>query len=213
MLWTSGANNQIDVLLVDGATGEVDDMVSIPEVPPDFFGIYGGASDGEGNFWGSQLGIGYLIRVDRDDMTYEYWPMAGGGYGMTVDQDGYVWTCAYEASRFDPESETWQVAQVSGSGGCMADTEGRLWMSGGSNDVVAIDRETMQVLTNVPLGDYVHGISIDFYGYVWGVSMNVSAYRIDPETEEVESYDGLNYPYTYSDMTGYALSNAGTVTN
>jgi hypothetical protein len=209
-LWTSGANAQVDVLLLDGDTGQIEDMVTIPEIDSGFYGIYGAASDGDGNFWGSQLGIGHLVRVDREDLTYEVWPMPTSGYGMTVDSEGYVWTCSYDAARFDPNSETWQTNQVGGSGGCMADLEGTLWMSGSNNGVVAVDTETLQVVDTVNLPDYVHGVSIDFYGYVWGVSMNTDAYRIEPETKQIDTYSGLTYPYTYSDMTGFALHNAGS---
>jgi hypothetical protein len=37
------------------------------------------------------------------------------------------------------------------------------------------------------------------------------AYRVDPETGEVATFEGLFSPYTYSDMTGFALKNAGTI--
>ena len=36
-----------------------------------------------------------------------------------------------------------------------------------------------------------------------------AAYRLDPATGEFEKVEGLNFPYTYSDMTGFALANAG----
>jgi hypothetical protein len=58
----------------------------------------------------------------------------------------------------------------------------------------------------------VHGVSIDFYGYVWGVTHSEPyAYRADPLTSTVDTFTGLNGPYTYSDMTGFALKNAGTI--
>ena len=37
----------VDVILVDGETGEVEHAVKIPEVIPDYFGLYGGAVDGD----------------------------------------------------------------------------------------------------------------------------------------------------------------------
>ena len=51
-------------------------------------------------------------------------------------------------------------------------------------------------------------MSIDFFGYVWAVNGD-GAHRVDPETGEVTSYNGLVGAYTYSDMTGYALSTVG----
>jgi hypothetical protein len=54
-----------------------------------------------------------------------------------------------------------------------------------------------------PVPQYVHGISIDFYGYVWGVSMGAQAYRVDHEQDgPFQTFDGLVGAYTYSDMTG-----------
>jgi hypothetical protein len=45
---------------------------------------------------------------------------------------------------------------------------------------------------------------------VWGVEIAGSnAYRADPETNEVETFNQLVGAYTYSDMTGFALSSAG----
>jgi hypothetical protein len=216
-VWTSGASDNfgkggagfegVRVLLADGDTGAIEHAVKIPEVVPSYFGIYGGAVDADGNFWGSQLGIGDLVRVDRETMEYDVWPMASDGYGMTVGASGYVWTCSWQVGRFDPETETWDTAQVGGQGGCMEDAEGILWMA--ANPLVGVDVETLEVVYTHNLPEYVHGVSIDFQGYVWGVSMNTSAYRVDPMTGDFESVTGLNGPYTYSDMTGFALANAG----
>ncbi|MCH9688584.1 MAG: hypothetical protein K0V04_44545 [Deltaproteobacteria bacterium] len=208
-IWTSGANgNAIEVLLVDGDTGVVEDTIPIPGVSANFYGIYGAAVDSEGNFWGSQLGSGSLVRVNLQSLAVDTWPMAGSGYGMTVDQDGFVWTCSSTASRFDPVTETWQTAQVGGSGGCMADATGTLWLA--SNPVVGINTTTLAVehQFNVPQGS--HGVSIDFEGNVWAVSLfGTDAYRIDPDTGQFDTFTGLVSPYTYSDMTGFALSNVG----
>ena len=209
-LWTAATQGQIiDVYLLDGDDGATIDMVTIQGVQASYYGIYGGAVDANGDFWGSQLGQGQLIKVNRDDMTYETWPMAAGGYGMTVDSEGYVWTCSSAASRFDPSTETWQTANVGGSAGCMADAEedGLLWMSSGNN-VIGVNRDTLQVeKTWATNGSY--GISIDFEGYVWAVAFGSTANKIDPETGQSWQYNGLVGAYTYSDMTGYALTNVG----
>jgi hypothetical protein len=36
-------------------------------------------------------------------------------------------------------TEVWQTKQVGGSGGCMEDGKGTLYMSGGTNNIVAVD--------------------------------------------------------------------------
>jgi hypothetical protein len=207
-LWTSGANGSIDVVLMDGETGVVEATVPIPGVAPNFYGIYGGAVDASGNFWGSQLGQGFLVRVDIDDYSVSTWPMPTSGYGMTVDSQGYVWTCSYEVARFDYATQTWQTAVAGGAGGCMEDGNGTLWLA--NNPMVGVDINTLGVVQTIALPSYVHGISIDFYGYVWGPAINNNeAYRVDPVAGTIDTVTGLNYPYTYSDMTGFALSNAG----
>ena len=119
-VWTSGANASIDVLLVDGETGMIEQTVPIPGVAPNFYGIYGGAVDGDGNFWGSQLGQGQLVRVRLADYSVSTWGMATSGYGMTVDHLGKVWTCSGNVARFDPITETmtnpWDPDYTAGPG-------------------------------------------------------------------------------------------------
>ncbi len=206
--WTSGANGSIDVVLMDGETGMVEQTVPIPGVSPNFYGTYGGAVDASGNFWGSQLGQGYLMRVRLDNFQVTTWPMAASGYGMTVDSQGNVWTCSSTVARFNPATETWQTAPAGGSGGCMEDGNGTLWLA--NDPMVGVDINTMAVVQTIDLPSYVHGISIDFYGYVWGPAIsNNEAYRVNPTTGTIDTVTGLNYPYTYSDMTGFGLSNAG----
>ena len=211
-LWTATGTSAtgIDVHLLDGDNGAVLGSVHIPEMTFDGYGIYGGAVDGEGNFWGSNLGGGYLAYVNKESLEYKVWPVPISGYGMTVDSDGYVWVCSYDIARFDPMTETWQTNTVNGSGGCMGDGAGKIWMA--ANPLVAVDTQTLQVVQTIPIPSYAHGVSIDFYGYVWGVSLyEPYAYRVDPATMMVDTFTGLNMPYTYSDMTGFALKNAGTI--
>ncbi len=215
-LWTSGANATIDVLLLDGETGVIEQTVPIPGVQPQFYGIYGGATDADNNFWGGQLGQGFLVYVDFEDYDFETYPMPIAGYGVTVDQDGYAYTCSSGVAKFDPATDTWQTnANVGGGGGCMTDGLGTLWIGGYGGggglggQMIGIDTDTMAVTQNIPIPNYVHGISVDFYGYVWGVTLQTpEAYKVDPIAATYETFTGLTGPYTYSDMTGYALSNA-----
>jgi hypothetical protein len=214
-LWTSATNGQIiDVYLLDGDDGATKEMVAIQGVSPDYFGIYGGATDGNGDFWGSQLGWGKLIRVNRDDMTYDIWqtPQTGSWYGMTVDSEGFVWLCSDYVGRFDPQTETWETKSVGGYTGCMADAgeDGLLWMSDGVG-VIGVNRDTLLVEKQwQAAGSY--GVSIDFEGYVWAVAYGNTVSKIDPDTGQLWTYNGLVGAYTYSDMTGYALSNVGSPT-
>jgi len=208
-VWTAGSpdGNSVEVVFVDGETGVIEETIPIPGVQASYYGIYGAAVDSEGNFWGSQLGQGHVVHVDIDSFDYEIWPMVASGYGMTVDQEGYVWTCSYTAARFDPSTETWQQANVGGGGGCMSDGGDLLWMA--NSPLIGINRQTLAVEYSIPIPEYVHGVSIDYQGYVWGVSMASNAYRVDPEAGTWDTVGGLIGPYTYSDMTGFALNNVG----
>ena len=209
MLWTSGSNGQTEVLLLNGETGEIAETVNIAAVGSSY--LYGGAVDGSGNFWGLQ-NSSKIIRVDREDFTVQSWPLPGGpGYGIAIDAQSRVWTCGGgHASRFDPETETWQSTPGAGSGigGCMTDGEGTLYHSRYSQGVIiAIDTETVTPVGEYVIPAYVHGISIDFTGKVWGVTFAGSqAFRLDTETLQVDTYNGLIGAYTYSDMTGFGLS-------
>ena len=208
-VWTSGANDPlIDVVLLDGETGTVEQTVPLPgNVVASYYGIYGGAVDSNDNFWGSQLSQGHIVRVDRLTFVPQTWAMAVPGYGMAVDRNDRVWTCSSQVGRFDYPSQSWQTAQAGGSGGCMPDGANLLWLA--NNPMVAVDIDTLAVMQTLPVPSYVHGVSIDFNGYVWGPAINNNeAYRVDPATGIVDVVTGLNLPYTYSDMTGFGLSQA-----
>jgi len=214
-LWTSGNNNNggLDIMVLNGDDGSIKEMITVPSGGPnlnaDFYGIYGGAVDPDGNFWGSQLGTnGKLLKVIREDMSYEIYDTPNGPhwYGMSVDNDGYVFLCTSTVGRFDPVNLVWDQANVGGYAGCMSDgqVDGLLWMSNG-NGVVGVNRQTLQVeKTWNAAGSY--GISVDFEGYVWAVASGSNVSKIDPENGDVTTYSGLVGAYTYSDMIGFGLA-------
>jgi hypothetical protein len=206
-LWTVCDTN---VLLLDGLTGAT--LQTIP-IPGGSF-VYGGAADGESNFWGLDTGAQMLFRVDHEDFTLQSWPLsASGGYGITVAPDGNVFTCGGGGvSRFNVDTFTWDVAGTSGIGGCMTDGDSLIWHSDPTGMLLGYDVTTLQVVEQVQLPEYVHGVSVDFQGHVWGVSFAANnAYRADPVTDVVDTFPNLVGAYCYSDMTGFALSSAGTI--
>ncbi len=210
-VWTSGYNggNSAEAILVDGETGAIIDQVTINGIQSDSFGAYGGASDSQGNFWFSQLSAGRLVRVPiANPAAYEVWQMPISGYGMAVDNQDRAWICGSGVARFDYGTQTFDLQAATGGGnaGCMADAT-HLWLAGGSN-VRGVNLETMALDYTWPIPSYIHGTSIDFQGYVWGASRDTRAYRVDPATGTVDTVNGLNSPYTYSDMTGFGLANS-----
>lgn len=112
-------------------------------------------------------------------------------------------------SRYDPVTQTRQSAPVSTSGGIAQDLQGRIWAAG-QNGLVWVDMETLDVGDTVPLPvtNQIKGVSVDIDGYIWAVAQDdTRAFKIDPDTYEYDFYDGLDGPYTYSDMTGGAVYN------
>ncbi len=220
-LWTStsllNTPGSMQVLRLNGETGEIEETIAAPNVDIGAWGAYGGAVDAEDNFWFSTHGSATpptLSRVTFDDLVLSTWPVPNGvaPYGMTFDSKGYAWVAGYAGgvARFDPASETWAVVAATGLG-MQADGEGRVWVGsygGMGTGVLAIDVETLQVIDFIPIpASVTKGVSIDFYGYVWVVDMANSAYKVDPETHLYDVYAGLNEAYTYSDMTGAGLKN------
>jgi hypothetical protein len=60
----------------------------------------------------------------------------------------------------------------------------------------------------LPNQGLARGIGVDVDGYIWAVILGGTvAYRIHPETYELAEYNGLNSPYTYSDMAGGQINN------
>ena len=106
--------------------------------------------------------------------------------------------------------------------GLMIDEDGVMWIAsiangawnGGNNPgLLRIDPEAVPIeidfygpntLTGIA---HAAGVSIDVEGYVWLVdTLGNQAFKIDPVAPN--SFDvvgGLQHPYTYSDMTGFAL--------
>jgi hypothetical protein len=206
-LWTV-CDSQI--LLLDGETGETEQSIMLAG---SVF-VYGGAADADGNFWGLNTNASQIFRVDHEDYTVLSFPLPPmGGYGITVDREGRPWVCGGgSVARFNLDDSTWtsSAGGFGGIGGCMTDGEDTLWHSNSGGTLLGFDIETLDIVEMVQLPEYVHGISVDFDGKVWGVGFaNSNAYRADPETDEVEQYNQLVGAYTYSDMTGFALSTAG----
>ncbi len=191
------------------------------------YGPYGGASDAGGNFWVFTATTTHLIRVDAKTLAWKSWKVPdANGYGITVDPKGRVFVCGTQGiSRFDPATSQWLASSAGpalGYNGCMVDGKSTIWVGGGGDGgelgLHAFDIDTLALIESFPVGA-VKGVSIDIEGFVWGVSGgNVSgmavgdtAYRLDPKTGDVKSYAGLTGAYSYSDMTGFGLKQAGVI--
>jgi hypothetical protein len=221
MVWTAAAIGQaggtwpctgadgIYVYRLDGETGAVLDEVHMPDVTcGGTLGPYGAAVDFNNDLWMYIWSAGTIVHVEYDTLDYETLP--GGSYGITVDTSGRVWVDS--GSRYDPVTGTtaYKMGNLPGSGGSgvAQDQQGRIWTAT-TGGVGWIDMETMVVGDTVPLpeGGLYRGIAVDFDGYIWAVLLGgTTAHKIDPDTYAVQTFNGLNSPYTYSDMAGGQLT-------
>jgi hypothetical protein len=202
------------VYKLDGEWGDIDEEIWAP-----ISCAYGGAMDGNGNFWIYDSAM-QLAKVDTETLEVTTHPISCG-YGISVDSQGRVWTGGWGTtmyscvSRYDPASDTEVIADISGAEflrGIAVGLEmsaGSVWAADTSGRLYEIDEETVEQLGNWNVGAYdMIGVAIDFEGFVWTVSQTGNAaYKFNPETTEQETVNiGLS-PYTYSDMTGAQLAN------
>jgi hypothetical protein len=224
-----GGAGGVTATLVDGDVGAIVEQVDIPATTFSGaqFGAYGGAVDAAGNLYIVGLGTfspGVLVRVRKSDLGVDSWPIPQGvsSYGITVDHEGKPWvssTFGSGAARLDPATGAWDVIQGFWGGSGLAEgPDDRMYVSGGGG-VYSVDLDTLAVTHVFMSSDTVKGVGFDRHNNLWAVTYlddeNPSptggvAFKIDPDSGVViDFYNGLDHPYTYSDMTGKAL---GTVT-
>lgn len=180
------------------------------------WGPYGGAVDKNHDFWVAGW-HGPLVRINHADYTYKMWndPLLSqvSSYGMALDKEGDPWFggCGGSIVTFNTQNETFK--NVGSPGGCMrglmVDGEGRGWIAkNGGACLVEVDTINDTIVNqniNIPGCQTVVGVSIDIEGFVWIVDQGGRAYKMDPDTLQVQTVNGFNGPYTYSDMTGAGI--------
>ena len=209
---------------LDGESGATSDEVVISDIGGSQFGPYGGAVDGQNNFW-STVQPDKVVRIDEDTLEYTVYTLPEPGiYGIAIDGEGNPWVTGSSTDQIywlDPNAGAFisigSTAVPGGDGlvrGIAIDRQGRGWVAG--NDpcrLVAFDAVTRTLGDlHIPLPGCVVpvGVAIDADGHVWAVDYGAdAAYQVDADTYQVLNIvEGFNGPYTYSDMTGSGL---GTV--
>ena len=195
---------------------------------------YGMALDQKGRIWvslreGSPPALG-MVDLTQFPITPKIWgtPGSHNTYGMAVDSLGNVWLAGGEGrlvSRFDPTNNTWKSTSLAGYPnvrGIAASTDGKVYAAhhdfnsdcaAGTDHYISVfdaaSGNTTGVIDtntgNPKLGPL--GVAIDFAGYLWAINQCAStASKIDRATGQVVGeYPTGASPYTYSDMTGFAL--------
>ncbi len=209
----------VHVDLVDGDAGTLIERVVIddPAFTASLYGIYGGAADKDGNFWGVNS---EFVFIDRE--TFEWRIAQGAGYGFALDPDGNPWgnwgggRVAMTDAATGALVDIYEGAAGGYDRGIAIDAEHHLWMV--TNGPCGIARFDLPSLTWIdphitwPGCQEPVGVSIDFEGHVWVVDREAErALKLLPNppgegASVVAEVTGLVSPYTYSDMTGAALN-------
>ncbi|MGH1346418.1 MAG: hypothetical protein ACRBN8_32935 [Nannocystales bacterium] len=226
-LWVSamGADMTVHVQRLDGETGTVEDETSIPswDGSAEWGGMYGGAVDQNRNFWMIGKDNAALFRVDFETMAVDRYEGPSGVtrfYGIAMDKSGNPYVTAEfdnRLLRFDADAESFEeVVTIDGTlRGLAVDGDGDAWIA--TNEVCGVahyDAESGTVTPiTLPECNIPVGVSIDIDGFVWVVDQWAGAppfgraHKIDPNGYNIElTVDGLDTPYTYSDMTGAGLN-------
>ena len=149
-------------------------------------------------------------------------------YGLAIDQAGKIWVAQGETGnqgvvRYDPllggSPTAWTVvkppANEGYSRGVAASLDGYVylvhssWSGGPGGKIDKIDASTLTVVTSFDVGADRGpvGIALDFDGYLWVINRTTStATKLNTSTgAKLGEYATGTNPYTYSDMTGFAL--------
>jgi len=183
---------------------------------------------------------GRLIKVDPDVGEIGAWQSPkNASYGIALDPYGHVWMAGGEAGgvvRFDSDSETFTTYNYLAPGytrgvavrredgpngellGAKVYVAHHTWGACSANSqhryIGAIDAQSLNTLPNIDLGADRGpvGVAIDSLGFLWSINQcTSSATKVDTATGDLLGTwpVGLS-PYTYSDMTGYALKTITT---
>ncbi len=179
--------------------------------------IYGLALDARNQVWGILNPGDQLVRLGRSGSAVEIYDPPDGAplYGIAVDLRGNVWIADNGRGgvlRFDPSREIWdRFGDDDGRGrGVAADAAGNIWVADSARDLLLkFDGGTGDVLGRYDTGGGEPvGVAIDSEQFVWVVNRGSdTATRIEPVRGGIVGvYPVGRGPYTYSDMTGYALN-------
>lgn len=217
--WLDDKADTVHIRRVKGESGDTDAEIEVPGWDDGWTSVYGGAVDQDGNLWGVRKKHAGLLKVDADTLDYvlyDHPQNPSGFYGIAVDEDGRVWLTSMDTGmlwRFDPDTEIFEMLEDTAHTylhGIAFDSSGNAWIAG--REPCALKHydahADMWIDEDVDISEcgLVVGIGIDHGDKVWAVDYaRHKAYRYDPQTQLTVTVEGLNAPYSYSDMTGSGL--------
>jgi hypothetical protein len=212
-----GLYGRKQVLRLDANTGAILKTIDVTPCVP-----YGLVLDKNSDVW-VRCAEGSLtqIQVNSGDkvVVYNGAKAPPCPYGIAADAQGRIYTAGAKCvSRFDPMTQTWQTLDLGAQGatfprGLAVDSMNQVWVADTGTGMYHVDASGPQLVykgKTPNLSSNNVGAAIDFDNNPWVISYaNSKAYKVDRATYKVQEVNVGRNPYTYSDMTGYQLRNAG----
>jgi streptogramin lyase len=205
-----GLFNKQEVVRINASTGAIMKRISVAPAHP-----YGIVLDKNGAVW--VQGAAELVRIDvKDSDKVKNFGNSPCPYGIAADARGNIYTSGSTCvARLDPATGKFDTVQVPGSTflrGIALDQKNIAWTSDTQKGMFRIDATgaAMAVNGTVAVAGGALGAAIDFDGNPWLISQsNSKAYKVNPANLTTQEVSVGTRPYTYSDMTGFQLRNAG----
>ena len=206
-----------EVVRLDQNTGRILKTINVSPAMP-----YGLALDKNQDVWvrGAEGSLAW-IQVGKGDAVkiYNGSKAPPCPYGIAADARGFIYTAGSTCvSRFDPMTESWETLELRGQGatfcrGLAVDSNNQLWIADTSTGMFHLDASGAKMVykgKTPNLSSNNVGAAIDFDNTPWVISQaNSVAYKVNPTNYTTQQIKVGSGPYTYSDMTGYQLRNAG----
>jgi streptogramin lyase len=210
-VWIGGSRGRT-MRLYNGETAALIKEIFIGKI------CYGALVDRNGTLWISNDGNDSLTRIDDPAGSHSITYIASGDgtvYGMGIDEEGYIYTSAYNDNKLrklDPATNTWLYSvSIPGldnmqSRGVTVGLDGDVWVAHTiANQITrhnAADGSLKATITINKSGPT--GMATAKDGKIWVSNRGSNnVMRIDPATNAVDfTHEGHTGPYNYSDMTG-----------
>lgn len=206
-----------ELVRLNAKTGAVMKTISVAPAMP-----YGLVLDKNGDVWvrGAEGSLA-VVQVSKGDQVKIYNGTLAPkcGYGIAADAAGRIYTAGGNCvGRFDPATETWENLSLQAQGmqsgrGLAVDNKTGIWIADTYTGMYHVDGSGAQMVykgKTATISSNNVGAAVDFDNNPWVISQaNSAAYRVNPADYSTQRVNVGVGPYTYSDMTGYQLRNAG----
>jgi hypothetical protein len=228
-LTIDGDNNVWVGTYQDGKLYKLDNAGNLLQTISLGVNIYGLASDALGNIYNSEIYNGRIKQIDASTGAIkktidipQSWPHYGSTYGIAVESDTQIvwlanWNNGGGVFRLDFTTGGYQYirnplwANAGNTRGVALDADGKVWVSNWSKNQLSVyNPATGQWEKNFTVDQGPIGVGIDSENRIWTANFTAAnATRIDPSVANGAPLNSAKlgaYPYSYSDMTGYQLT-------